>query len=157
MGVRKYGFDEVRNQIRNGGIPDEDMIMYLSYIGDKMTTHARTITRGHATGGFDDQTNNLRSSIGFRILKDGNPVKDGGFKTEGDGKDGNGGEGKTAAQNALNNFTDDPRISTDGWTLIVVAGMNYAKHVEDKGYNVLFLTNIELEREIEKLKKKLGL
>ena len=31
-------------------------------------------------------------------------------------------------------------MAPKGYTIIVVAGMSYAKHVEDKGYNVLYLT-----------------
>jgi len=156
MGLKKFGFDKAKSG--NGGmaqkISDEDMIFDLSFIGEKMCNHARTITKGRASGGYDDWTHNLRSSIGFRILKNGTPVKDGGFETV-TGEGGNGELGEAAARQALEAFS--ATASVNGWTLIIVAGMNYAVHVENYGYNVLHLTSIELEKEIEKLKKKRGL
>ena len=35
--------------------------------------------------------------------------------------------------------------------MIVVAGMNYGKYVEDKGYNVLYLTQNYLREELKKV------
>ena len=42
-------------------------------------------------------------------------------------------------------------VTTSGYSLIIVAGMSYAKYVEDKGYNVLYLTKNFLHEEIRKL------
>lgn len=152
MGLKKCGFDKASSG--GAGISDEDMIFDLSYIGEKMCNHAREITIGHSSGGYDDQTCNLRSSIGYRILKDGIVIKDSGFKTV-SGSLGRGEEGENAARKALDAFS--VTASLTGWTIIIVAGMNYAKYVEDKGYNVLHLTDIALQEEIRKLREKRGL
>ena len=42
-------------------------------------------------------------------------------------------------------------VKPHGYTLIVVAGMNYGKYVEDKGYNVLYLTQNYLREELKKV------
>lgn len=154
MGVRKYGFDNTRRLIESRRISDDDMIMRLQYIGEAICNHARTVTKGHASGGYDDQTGNLRSSIGYRIFKDGRALNDGGFSTV-TGAEGVGSEGKSAASRALREYSKS--VPRKGWTLLVVAGMEYAKYVEDKGYNVLHLSKIELDKEIEQLKKRLKL
>ena len=153
MGLKKYGFEKAKAEI-SSEISDEDMIFDLSYIGERMCNHAREITIGHSSGGYDDQTCNLRSSIGYRILKGGVVVKDSGFKIV-EGPFGRGEKGEEAARKALEAFS--VMASLTGWTIIIVAGKDYAKHVEDRGYNVLHLTDIALQEEIEKLKKKRGL
>ena len=153
MGLKKFGFDKA-SKGGGSGISDEDMIFDLSYIGEQMCNHAREITIGHSSGGYDDQTCNLRSSIGYRILKDGIAVKDSGFKTI-QNETGRGEKGENAARKALEAFSIE--ASVNGWTLIVVAGMDYAKYVEDRGFNVLHLTDIALQEEIRKLREKRGL
>ena len=67
---------------------------------------------------------NLRSSIGYVVFKDGKPVNIA-FEAV---KGGHVGvhEGQRLAQQIGENYTD-------GYTLVVVAGMNYAVHVESKG------------------------
>lgn len=148
MGVTTFGFEEAKRMAQeSGGIPDDEMLLRLSYIGEELCNHARTITPGHSTGGYDDQTGNLRSSIGYRILKDGQRKQDGGFKSVG------GDEGESNANDALNEFSS--QCNANGWTLLIVAGMNYAEYVQAKGYNVLHLTAIELQDKIEELKRQL--
>ena len=93
MGVVKFGFDEARTLLQNSTVDDEDILFELSYLGEQMCNHARNVTKGHATGGYDDQTGNLRSSIGYRIFKDAQPIKDGGMARV-NGTQGNGSEGK---------------------------------------------------------------
>ena len=156
MGVVKKGFDEARLLLQNSSINDDDILFELSYLGEQMCNHARNVTKGHTSGGYDDQTGNLRSSIGYRIFKDAYPMKDGGMAQVGSSK-GNGSEGKNKVPGTLDAFSNDPRIVKNGWTLLVVAGMEYAQYVEDKGYNVLFLTGIELERKMAEIRKRYGL
>lgn len=160
MSLELTGFDNVRRQLQNGEhIPDKVVQRRLHYLGLEMTAHARTVTRGHSSGGYDDQTGNLRSSIGFRIYKDGNPIEDGGFESIG------GPDGVDKAKNALDLYND--KIPVNGWTLLVVAGMNYASAVESgnrktrngryyqaKGYNVLHLTGVEMSKQMDELIKE---
>ncbi len=78
--------------------------------------------------GFHDQTGNLRSSIGYVVVKDGKPVN----VSFGAVKGGHAGvnEGQRLALQVGSR-------QTDGYALVVVAGMNYAVHVESKGRDVL--------------------
>nr|DAG42057.1 MAG TPA: hypothetical protein [Caudoviricetes sp.] len=42
-------------------------------------------------------------------------------------------------------------VAPKGYSLVIVAGMNYGKYVEDKGYNVLHLTKYFLREEMKKI------
>lgn len=161
----KFGFDEIKKRINKSAMTssapsDLKVGRLLSYIGEELCNHARTITKGHSSGGYDDQTGNLRSSIGYRIYKDGKPWKDGGFQNvtvtnqKGETVKGN---GEADAKVALDKYGLAYDIPMNGWTLVIVAGMSYATYVEAKGYNVLHLTNIEMQKEIEQLRKDLGI
>lgn len=115
------------------------IIRILSYVGERSVVHVRTLPSPSAADFptypripphqpyFIDWTGNLRSSVGYVTVEDGKIVKSGGF-------DGNGDEGerrgRTTARRAAREFPE-------GYALIVVAGMNYAAYVTDKGYDVL--------------------
>lgn len=149
----KFGFDAVKRRLQNqtGNANDAKMERWLSYIGEELCNHARTITKGHSSGGYDDQTGNLRSSIGFRLYKDGVKVKDGGFKNV------SGGNAIQEAKSALDKYGLAYEIPMQGWTIVIVAGMSYATYVESKGFNVLHLTKEEMRIKVEELKNRLKL
>lgn len=157
MGViygNKFGFDSIRKKLQTKGThPSQNMKIkrWLSYIGEELCNHARTITPGHSSGGYDDQTGNLRSSIGYRLYWNGTKQKDGGFKNVGKG------HGVKRAKAALDNYELQHEIPLHGWTLVIVAGMSYATYVEAKGFNVLHLTKVEMRKKVGELKKKLNL
>lgn len=154
MGITSFGFDELKRDLGmvEHEIDEDALLLRLKYLGEELCNHARNVTPGHSTGGYEDRTGNLRSSIGYRIYKDGEPVTDGGFKSVSGGT-----EGEEAAKTGLDAYAMFYEIPVEGWTLVLVAGMNYAKAVEAKGYNVLHLTEIEMQDKIKELKKKLGL
>lgn len=82
---------------------------------------------------YIDWTANLRSSIGYVVIVDGNPVTVGDFAPV-PGKDGSGQEGAAAGKAfAISLAPEFPQ----GITLVVVAGMKYAKYVSAKGYDVI--------------------
>lgn len=82
---------------------------------------------------YIDWTANLRSSIGYAVIVDGQPVTVWDF-TPVAGKDGTGQEGaENGRKFALSLAPEFP----SGITLVVVAGMKYAKYVSAKGYDVL--------------------
>lgn len=151
MGIKKFGFERVKKKLSKAAKPtnDEQTLRLLSFVGEELCEHARNITPGHSSGGYDDQTGNLRSSIGYRIYKDGDIRKEGGFKSVG------GGAGIAAAREALDKYELSHPVSIEGWTLVIVAGMSYAKYVEAKGYNVLHLTKVEMLKKIAELKNDL--
>ena len=54
--------------------------------------------------------------------------------------------------NALEEYAQKPGVVVPkGYSLIIVAGMSYGKYVEDKGYNVLYLTKSFLHEEMKKI------
>lgn len=92
-----------------------------------------------------DQTGNLRSSIGYVILKDGEQYRHGGF---GGGEGGR--KGKSFAEELESRFDS-------GWALIVVAGMHYAVYVEAmEGKDVLASAELYAQKELPKMMSKLA-
>lgn len=98
----------------------------LHYVGLEVVNQIRD----SLISNWDDQTGNLRSSIGYIIALDGEPIEMSPF-TKVDGpkrtpEDPNGSEiGKSYAQSLVS-------LYPNGIALIVVAGMEYASYVEKK-------------------------
>lgn len=132
----KYGFKPVHT---NAGVHarfvefakriHKAMITVLQYIGEECVRQARE------NGNYIDHTGNLRNSIGYVLLCDGNIISSN-FeervqstvvnKANGMGVL----EGKKLAEKLAKDFTK-------GYALIVVAGMNYAYYVETLNKDVL--------------------
>ncbi|SFS30783.1 hypothetical protein [Lutibacter maritimus] len=91
----------------------------LQYLGEKFVNEARS------NDTYKDRTGNLRSSIGYIILKDGKIIESN-FSGKKVGKN-------KGAEIANEIKTEYP----DGYVLIGVAGMNYAAAVEAKGFDVI--------------------
>lgn len=144
----KYLLEQQENAI-------EEAIDILSRIGEECVSEART------NGKYTDRTGNLRSSIGFAVLRDGKVAKMSSFnKVHGQGENsqivdftlksgknkgkrvrfhvkgasGDGSEGVVAGKALINQLAS--QFNT-GLALIVVAGMGYAVYVEAKALNVL--------------------
>lgn len=107
------------------------IINTLKYVGEQCVKEARE------GGTYQDQTGNLRSSIGYAIVNDGRIVSDGlnnqfqQFKDGAQGVD----EAKKYLQEVGTRFK--------GIALVVVAGMKYAYYVE-KIHNRVVLSSAEL-------------
>lgn len=112
------------------------LINQLSYIGEECVRIARE------SGSYNDITGNLRSSIGYVILEDGEPVVQGQDKKY-SGSEGDGSEGPAAAQSLLSKMQSE---YPDGIVLIVCAGMHYAAYVENVHHKDV-LTSAELTAE----------
>lgn len=98
------------------------IIEELSAIGKECVNRARLIP---AEIGFTDRTGNLRSSIGFGIYVDSKEVLN---YFPGDKE-----EGKLEGMS----FAKEIGSQSKGFILVVVAGMDYATHVESNGHDVL--------------------
>ena len=120
----------------------EKIVRVLRYVGEKCINEAREY------GSYQDRTGNLRSSIGYIILKDGKPIEKGGFKITKSGGNGQK-EGETFINKIISQY---PK----GFVLVVVAGMKYASYVEARNYNVLTSAELLAEREVPKLLKALS-
>lgn len=123
----------------------------LMYIGERFVKNARSKTGKQ--GGFNDVTGNLRSSIGYMILYNGTVLEENFVLA----KKGNQGlkEGKSLTSKIAAEFHT-------GFSLIVVAGMNYAAAVENLHHKDVItgsshIAEKELKEGFSKLKKKLNL
>lgn len=102
---------------------EKAIISRLEFVGLEFVKMAREKTA--KGGGFNDITGNLRSSIGFTVLKNGKTIVEN-FENSHGGFDKATGlrEGRKYIRELKNDFGN-------GYALIVVAGMDYAASVEN--------------------------
>lgn len=158
MRITKFGFDEIRKQVlamqkQSEGQLDTKLVRWLQYIAEDVLNDARR------KGSYMDRTGNLRSSIGCRIYRNGEPihayeVELVGNPTEPD-KRLSLSELQSTFDNAMNDYAAKYIANIEGYSIVLVAGMNYASYVEAKGYNVLHESNILLQQRINELKDRL--
>lgn len=144
--VESFGFDEVLRKLgsqRSSQKPQFDtrVLRELTVIAEEACNMARDTYPSRDSGGYDDHTRNLRGSIGFKIFFESKEVTSGGFDGRGSA------EGESAARTALGKL--DTKSSL--WEIVVVAGMEYARYVEAKGYNVISFVQGFLDEQIKKL------
>jgi hypothetical protein len=119
---------DVRRALDLGALEIERGILRIfQFVGEKFVKDAKESLKIDAgmfpKGDYQDQTANLRSSIGFMVLKDGIVQSQKVERSQS--------EGVAAAMSLLY------RIPKEGYQLIGVAGMDYASAVESRGYNVI--------------------
>lgn len=114
----------------------------LMYVGESCVTEARN------NGRYQDQTGNLRSSIGYVVVDNGRIVHQGASQKFMEGTQGETEGIKYARQLA-------PEIS-NGIALIVSAGMEYAVYVEARGLNVLSSAELLAESLTPQLLRAVG-
>lgn len=148
MGLKaKFNSDALKAKFNKySAIVESIILANLSYLGEEAIMEARN------NGDYKNITNNLRSSIGYIIVKNGKILQKLGFNNVGIAKYNE--EGAEIGENlALKLATEQP---VDKYSLIVVAGMNYAIYVESKGYNVLTSSEELIKRELPKMVKNLN-
>jgi len=129
---------------------DKLTIRMLARLGEMCVNEARDRP---SEDSWNDQTGNLRSSIGYVIVRDGEIISLIGFAQVKDGKEGK----KTGKALAL----ELAKAHSSGYALIVVAGMNYAEYVEAMENKVvlasaeLFAIN-ELPKMLVKLEQQIN-
>ena len=108
-----------------------------------------SVTYSKDNKGYQDRTANLKNSISFALYLDGEIVTS---KIGAIPKAEEVVGGQDAVGEALQNYAQQEGVvAPKGYSLIIVAGMNYGKYVEDKGYNVLHLTKYYLRSEMKKI------
>ena len=152
------GIEELQkrlNQIKES--VDGRLAMELRQVGEDAVTFSKE------NKGYHDRTANLKNSISYALYKDGELLEQhiGGDIYNATYTDEHGNTKKNPLSNAevkqdakdnLSRYaTQEGVVKPQGYTLIVVAGMNYGKYVEDKGYNVLYLTQNYLREDLKKL------
>ena len=135
---------------------EDNVIGILQRVGEEFVTDARSALkidttafpsqridpktkRAYSPGEYVDQTANLRSSIGYFILNNGEVVAETLSGTA---------EGVLAAKEPLLNN------SGRGYSIMGVAGMEYASYLESMGYNVISSQNLNLIVDLTNLLKK---
>jgi hypothetical protein len=98
---------------------EQKFIEVLTYAGEEGVKNARI------NGNYIDQTGNLRSSIGYAVVKDGQIVQQS-FEKAGSGSDGD--TGLRESKRLVSKLSS--KLST-GIVLVLVAGMDYALYVEN--------------------------
>lgn len=114
-------------------------IRNLTYIGEAAVKIARQ------KGSYQDRTGNLRSSVGYIVVQDGQMVASSSFAAVKQGSQGSN-KGLIFAQSLVSNF---PK----GVALVLVAGMQYASYVAGKGRDVLDAASVNAEQQARKLVK----
>lgn len=150
MGVRMTTKpDEVHRIMMNEADRVERLIIRsLAYLGEQCVSRVRD---REGDKSWYDQSGNLRSSVGYVIAHNGNIIQCSGFNQVKQGFEG-ASTGKDFAEELAKKYLDD-------YVLIVVAGMNYADHVEAMGNkDVLASTELwavdQIPKMLEKLKKQ---
>ena len=111
----------------------------LQYEGELLVKHARELPPFES---YNDQTGNLRSSIGYATFANHRQTNQSHFDTVKDGKD-----GPQAGEKALTAHED--KIRAYSHALLVVAGMEYASYVEKvENKNVLAKTELKAAQDM---------
>jgi hypothetical protein len=111
----------------------------LSYLGELCVIEARNRPQEIS---WYDRSGNLRSSIGYAIIHNGKILEYSDFTQVRQGNEGVR-KGKALIEELSKKFAN-------GYALVVVAGMNYAVHVESKGRDVLTSAEKQAEKAIAK-------
>lgn len=118
------------------------LIFNLEVLVAQLENHAKL------SAGYEDQTSNLKGSIGGIVLKDGRPVSYKGFNAGGT-------EGRNTGKEYLNSLIGN---HTRGFVVLIVAGMEYATYVENyHGLNVLKKSELKMKSEFPKILRRLKL
>lgn len=122
MGIKpKFGNGAVAAQVNAFQVRLEKATVFmLQYLGEELAKYAKE------RHNYQDQTGNLTNSIGYAVVRQGKILTYGGENQPGEGA----AEGLKVAQKMAATLPNS-------FSLIIVAGMNYAAYVEAKGYNVI--------------------
>ena len=117
--------------------------MKLLQLAEEAVSHAKH------NKGYQDRTANLKNSISYALFYDGELVSQqiGDIPQPSEAPK----EHKGVASNLEQFCSEAGVVRPQGYSLIVVAGMEYGAHVEHKGYNVLHLTKYFLHDEMKKI------
>ena len=138
------GIEALQKRLKEkSALVERKLEMELSQVGEEAVTFSKE------NKGYHDRTANLKNSISYALFKDGELVEQNTGKIPKPKEDPIG--QPQVADNLMRYAAQEGVVKPHGYTLIVVAGMNYGKYVEDKGYNVLYLTQNYLREELKKV------
>lgn len=125
MGVRaNFDWNGIDKYLEDRRKLLENLILRnLNYLGMKCVTYAKSLDT------YKDQTGNLRNSIGYVIVKNGQIVESL-FQSDNQGQENKTSE-KSGEEEGIKFAKETAQNFREGYVLIVVAGMDYASYVED--------------------------
>lgn len=140
MGIAaQFGNSAITNPVLEFQQRLEQAVMFvMSYLGERLAAYAKD----HHT--YTDRTGNLTNSIGYAIAKNGNIVQYSGTDQPG-----------VASEESLKVAVEMARRLPADYSLLIVAGMNYAAYVEAKGYDVILPAQLMCAKEFPKMMKTL--
>ena len=146
MGVEVNGVNEVISAIREGV---EEVV---SEVIEGFVSIGERVVGGVVSGelsSWNDQTGNLRSSVGYIVIRDGDVKAEGGFQSYGEADEGPS-RGRAYARSLISRYPT-------GVALIIVAGMEYAAYVEAMdNKTVLAQGELETARLVNELVERLN-
>jgi hypothetical protein len=117
---------------------EKAIIVQLQMLGEELAKYAKD------QHNYQDQTGNLTNSIGYAVVKQGKILNYGGEIQPGEGA----AEGLKTAQLMAATLPNS-------FSLIIVAGMNYAAYVEAKGYNVILPAQLKAMKDFPEAMKRI--
>lgn len=117
---------------------EQATIYLLKYLGESLVKYAKD------QHNYTDQSGNLTNSIGYVVVQNSTPVHFGGLNQPGEGAD-------AGLKLAMKLAAETP----NSFSLIIVAGMNYAAYVEAKGYNVILPAELKAKSDFPAAMNKL--
>ncbi|MDR2286214.1 MAG: hypothetical protein LBE04_01870 [Prevotellaceae bacterium] len=145
MGItRQFGDDLIREQVAAFRANLENATTFmLKYLGEELVKHAKEMHN------YTDQSGNLTNSIGYVVAHKKEVVSIGGLVSVGEETG-----GEEAGMKLINTMV---KRNTAAFSLIIVAGMNYAAYVEALGYNVILPAELKAKHDVpaafERLRK----
>jgi len=136
MGIKaKFTYSDIERAINKDLISiEKNILSIMSRVGEEFVSDAKNAVNispsAFPKGDYTDQTANLRSSIGYFILRDNQIVSENVSGTM---------SGTSKARNVLTQIG-----YKSGYRLVGVAGMEYASNLESRGYNVITSQQLDL-------------
>jgi hypothetical protein len=117
---------------------EQATLFLLKSLGEDLAKYAKD------KHNYTDRTGNLTNSISYAIVRNKKMVYYSGSNQPNEGTE-------ASLKIALKMANDLP----DAFSLIIVAGMNYAAYVEAKGYNVILPAELKAKKDFPAAMKKL--
>ena len=131
-----YNSEDFENELnRQKGQLYKQILNAFITAGENFIINAREQGGEHGMGQYEDVTANLRNSVAYFVIYDGEII----IGNKSGDKPGKKKEGKLSSSEiaSMNEGLIKDFIKPTGFQLIGIAGMNYASYVESKGYNVI--------------------
>lgn len=134
----------------------EKVDLLIEEVGEELARAGELgVNAARLNGSYKDQTGNLRSSVGYVVARNGEVWTSGEFaKVIGEKNKTRQVVGDKVGKNIASEYAKT--LSNDGYALVMVAGMEYASFVSDRGYDVLDSGELAVRKQLDTRFKQLG-